>query len=85
MVVPASAEKFATTAAGAPMVMLVDALVALATVLPVQFANWKPLLGVAVIGTEVPESKKPDAGDTVPPLAGDAEIVSWNCVLKVAV
>jgi hypothetical protein len=47
-------EKFAVTVCGPVMVVLVEALVELAT-LPVQLLKLKPALGVAVSGTTVPE------------------------------
>jgi hypothetical protein len=47
--------KFAVTLSGAVMVMVVEALLALAT-LPVQVANLKPELAVAVRSTAVPDA-----------------------------
>ena len=47
--------KFAVTLSGAVMVMVVEALLALAT-LPVQLTNAKPVFAVAVRSTTVPEA-----------------------------
>jgi hypothetical protein len=54
-VIPEVDTKFAITVCGALMVTVVEALDGEAT-LPLQFVNEYPLLGVAVIGTTVPES-----------------------------
>ena len=70
------APKLAVTLCGAPMVTVVDALLALAT-LPVQLLNMKPAFGVAARFTVVPAAKKaPEAGETVPSLAGFAAVVN---------
>ena len=51
----AAFEKLAVTISGAVMVMVVEALLALAT-LPVQLTNAKPVFAVAVRSTTVPEA-----------------------------
>lgn len=43
-------------------------------------------MAVAVKATLAPESiKPPDAGDTVPPTDGAANVINWYCVPKLAV
>jgi hypothetical protein len=83
-VMVACGAKLATTDSAALMVIVVAALLELATVLPVQLVNAKPVLGVACRLTTVPELKNwPDRGVAVPPPVVDT--VSSNCVLNVAV
>ena len=78
--------KLAVTEAGPLMVIVVAALAELATVLPVQPVNAKPVLGVACRLTTVPELKNwPEAGVTAPPAVGEAAVVNWYWVLKLAV
>lgn len=52
----------------------------------VQLLNWKPAFAVAVTGTVAPPAKKlPEAGVTEPSADGEACVVNWYCVLKLAV
>ena len=84
MVVPDKEAKFAVTVTGALMVTVVDALVTFATG-PLQPVKVNPGFADAVIGIEILLSKNPPvAGETVPPLPGEATTPSWYCTLKVA-
>jgi hypothetical protein len=75
----------AVTDAGPVSVIVVDALALLATG-PIQEAKAYNVDGVALRFTTVPaEYHPPEAGDTVPLPAGATAVVSWYCVVKLAV
>ena len=85
-VILACGVKLAMTDAGAPIAIVVEALPEFVTVLPAQLVNEKPALGVACRLTTVPELKNwPEAGVTAPPAVGEAAVVNWYWVLKLAV
>lgn len=77
-----------TVAAAAGMWKFVLAEVVESNVPPVevQLLNWKLAFAVAVTGMVAPEAKYwPEAGVTEPSADGEACVVSWYCVLKLAV